>query len=118
MREPIEFERYSASLIVVSGDGEGEEHQLERPRWLVGRGPEVDAAFDDEKMSPQHTAIEFVSGRFRLSDLDSASGTWVNGAEVSACELRHGDRIGVGGVVFQILIERKDALPVYVPSGA
>jgi len=37
------FERFTASLIVVSGRGAGEEHVVERPCWLVGRGPCVDA---------------------------------------------------------------------------
>jgi len=111
MAELLGFERYMASLIVVSGEGEGEEHQVERPRWLLGRGPGVDAAFDDPEMSRQHIAIEFVSGRFRATDLDSGSGTEVNGEAVSACDLCHGDRIRIGGRVFQILIERTDAIP-------
>ena len=113
MREPNDFERYVASLIVVSGDGEGEEHRLERPRWLLGKGPEVDVAFEDSTMAPKHLAIEFESGRFRLCDLASGSGTRVNGAEVAYCELRHGDRIEIGSHVFQILIERKDAVPAF-----
>jgi pSer/pThr/pTyr-binding forkhead associated (FHA) protein len=113
MREPSDFGRYVASLIVVSGDSEGEEHRVERPRWLLGRGPEVDAAFDDSEMAPKHTVIEFDAGRFRLCDLESGAGTRVNGVEVSACDLRHGDRIEIGSHVFQILIERKDAVPVF-----
>lgn len=113
MREPNDFERYLASLIVVSGDGEGEEHRVERPRWLLGQGPEVDAAFDDSEMAPKHAVIEFEGGRFRLCDLASGSGTRVNGEAVTACDLRHGDRIEIGSLVFQILIERKDEVPVF-----
>jgi pSer/pThr/pTyr-binding forkhead associated (FHA) protein len=103
------FERYSASLIVVSGRGIGEEHVVGSPRWLVGRGPDVDAAFDDPEMSQRHLRIEFKRGRFHAIDLDSTNGTRVNGTGVSAAELAHGDRIEAGAHVFQILIDRIEA---------
>jgi pSer/pThr/pTyr-binding forkhead associated (FHA) protein len=103
------FERYSASLIVVSGSGAGEEHVVERPRWLVGRGPSVDAAFEDPEMSQRHLRIEFTRGRFHAIDLDSTNGTRVNGTGVASAELAHGDRIQAGAHVFQILIERVEA---------
>ena len=105
------FQRYSASLIVVSGRGAGEEHAVERPRWLVGRGPGVDAAFDDPEMSQRHMRIEFAHGRFHAIDLDSTNGTRVNGIGVTSAELAHGDRIQAGGHVFQILIEQNEARP-------
>jgi pSer/pThr/pTyr-binding forkhead associated (FHA) protein len=113
MRAPSDFDRYVASLIVVCGEEEGEEHRVERPRWLLGQGPDVGAAFDDSQMAPMHTAIEFEAGRFRICDLESGTGTRVNGSPVTTCELRHGDRIEIGSLVFQILIERKDAVPVF-----
>jgi pSer/pThr/pTyr-binding forkhead associated (FHA) protein len=112
MREdaiPAGFERFTASLIVVSGRGVGEEHVLERPQWLVGRGPGVDAAFEDPEMSQRHLRIEFSRGRFHAIDLDSTNGTRVNGTGVSAAELAHGDRIQAGRHVFQILIEENEA---------
>lgn len=102
------FERYTASLIVVAGDGTGEEHVVARPQWLVGRGPDVDAGFDDPEMSQRHLRIEFSRGRFHAIDLDSTNGTRVNGTGVSCAELAHGDRIQAGAHVFQILIERRD----------
>jgi pSer/pThr/pTyr-binding forkhead associated (FHA) protein len=103
------FERYSASLIVVSGGPCGEEHLVARPRWLVGRGPGVDASFDDPEMSQRHLLIEFVCGRFHVTDLDSTNGTRVNGTGIASSELAHGDRIQAGAHVFQILIERSDS---------
>jgi len=96
---------------VVSARGAGEEHVVERPHWLVGRGPGVDAVFDDPEMSQRHLRIEFSRGRFHAIDLDSTNGTRVNGTRVSAAELAHGDRIQAGAHVFQILIERNEARP-------
>lgn len=103
------FERFTATLIVVSGRAAGEEHVVERPHWLVGRGPGVDAAFDDPEMSQRHLRIEYSRGRFHAIDLDSTNGTRVNGTGVSSAELSHGDRIQAGAHVFQILIERNEA---------
>src|SRR5512138_414474 len=103
------FERYTASLIVVAGVGAGEEHVVERPCWLLGRGPEVDVEFADPEMSQHHLRIEFSRGRFHAVDLDSTNGTLVNGIAVTSAELAHGDRIQAGGHVFQILIERNES---------
>ncbi len=100
------FERYTVSLIVVSGPLTGEEHVVERPRWVIGRGPGVDAAFTDPEMSQHHLRIEFERGRFQVIDLDSTNGTRVNGTGISSAELAHGDRIQAGAQVFQILIEK------------
>ena len=106
-----EFDRYTASLIVVSGEGTGEEHVVARPHWLVGRGPGVDAGFDDPEMSQRHLRIEFTRGRFHAIDLDSTNGTRVNGVGIESAELAHGDRIQAGAHVFQILIEPHEQRP-------
>jgi len=103
-----EFDRYTASLIVVSGVCTGEEYVVARPRWLVGRGPDVDAGFADPEMSQRHLRIEFSGGRFHAIDLDSTNGTRVNGIGIESAELAHGDRIQAGAHVFQILIERRE----------
>jgi pSer/pThr/pTyr-binding forkhead associated (FHA) protein len=116
MREPTDFESYTVSLIVVDGAGEGEEYPMDRPRWRVGRGPDVDARFEDPALSPRHGEIAFSAGRFVVTELESGSGIRVNGEAVSECELRHGDRIAFGDRVLQILIARKDAVPLFTPS--
>jgi len=105
------FDRYTASLIVVSGERTGDEHVVAHPRWLVGRGPDVDAGFDDPEMSQHHLRIEFSRGRFHAIDLDSTNGTRVNGIGIASAELAHGDRIQAGAHVFQILIERHEQRP-------
>ena len=111
-----DFGRFEASLIVVAGGPEGEEHPVDRPRLVLGRGPGVDVSFDDPEMSQQHAAVEFAAGRFHVTDLGSTNGTRVNGAAVESCEVTHGDRIEMGDHVLQILIEKRDSAPTYVLS--
>jgi pSer/pThr/pTyr-binding forkhead associated (FHA) protein len=96
------FDRYTASLIVVSGESTGEEHVVARPRWLVGRGPGVDAGFDDPEMSQRHLRIEFSRGRFHAIDLDSTNGTRVNGVAVTEVVLGEGDRLEVGDTLLVV----------------
>ena len=105
------LERFEATLVVVRGRGAGQEHALDRPKLVLGRGPGVDVAFDDAEMSRQHAAVEFTGGGFRLCDLGSTNGTLVNGTLVRARELAHGDRIELGQHVVQLRLEQHEVEP-------
>jgi transcriptional regulator with GAF, ATPase, and Fis domain len=54
----------------------------------------------DPAVSPQHCKIEFRDGRHVLYDLDSHSGTFVNGIPIRERELHSGDEVTVGTSVF------------------
>jgi pSer/pThr/pTyr-binding forkhead associated (FHA) protein len=105
------LERYDATLVVVRGSDAGEEIPLDAPKLVIGRGPGVDVAFDDDEMSAQHLAIEWSGGRFRVCDLGSTNGTQVNGARVQARDLATGDRVECGGHVLQLRIEQHPPEP-------
>ncbi len=100
-----------AKLVIVSGDRLGAEFALERECVTLGRGPNVDLAFDDSSMSRQHAALEFVDQQFRVRDLGSTNGTLLNGKPVQVGELQHGDRLGIGSQEFQLIIEDAEETP-------
>ncbi len=107
--------RWRPALVVISGVAAGSEFIVDRVRTTVGRGPRVDLAFADAEMSQQHAAIEFADGGFRLCDLGSTNGTYVNGALVRVCELKNADRVQLGRFVFQFVLEERALSPrVYV----
>jgi pSer/pThr/pTyr-binding forkhead associated (FHA) protein len=109
------LERWRPVLVVVSGVAAGSEFVVDRVRTTVGRGPGVDLAFADAEMSQQHAAIEFADGGFRVCDLGSTNGTYVNGALVRVCELKNADRIQLGRFLFQFVLEERARSPrVYV----
>jgi pSer/pThr/pTyr-binding forkhead associated (FHA) protein len=109
------LERWRPALVVISGVAAGSEFIVDRVRTTVGRGPGVDLAFADAEMSQQHAAIEFADGGFRLCDLGSTNGTYVNGALVRVCELKNADRVQLGRFVFQFVLEERALSPrVYV----
>jgi pSer/pThr/pTyr-binding forkhead associated (FHA) protein len=107
--------RYEPVLVVVRGAVAGEEHALDREKLVLGRGPGVDLTFHDDEMSSQHAALEFSGEAFRISDLGSTNGTFVNGKPVQARELASGDRIELGRHLFQLRLEERERQPrVYV----
>ncbi len=74
---------------------------------LVGRGSDCDLRLDDNLSSRQHARIELVEvdgaePEFRLSDLGSTNGTFVNGRLVEdTVVLADGDKLRVGRHVFK-----------------
>ena len=105
------LERYEPTLVVVRGSLAGKEHPLEREKLVLGRGPGVDLAIDDAEMSSQHAAVEFSGEGFRICDLGSTNGTFVNGKRVAAKDLEAGDRIELGRHLLQLRLEERPREP-------
>ena len=53
---------HRAAIVTLSGATAGNEYELERDRTVIGRGPGVDIAFDDQTMSREHAAFEVMDG--------------------------------------------------------
>jgi len=99
--------KWRASLVVLSGADAGNEFALERPSVSLGRGPGVELAFVDEAMSRTHAAVEWSDGGFRVRDLGSSNGTFLNGGDVQASDLANGDRLELGEHRFQFVLEER-----------
>lgn len=104
------------AFIIIDGD---KIVSLEKPIINLGRSLENHVVIDDARVSRQHAQIRAVNGNYLLFDLDSASGTFVNGERVTQATLQPGDVISTGGVsmvygdeAFQTLEETHE----YVPS--
>jgi pSer/pThr/pTyr-binding forkhead associated (FHA) protein len=108
---PRDVHGWSATLVEVRGGAEGNEYPIEGERFVVGRGPGVDLAFDDEEMSANHAAFEHSRGGLCITDLDSTNGTRVNGERVTTRPLAHGDRVEIGSHVFHLLLEKREKPP-------
>ncbi len=74
---------------------------------LIGRGKHANAQIADNSISRVHCEVEIRGKRTFLSDLESVSGTFVNGKRVSDCELREGDLIKIGDT--QMRLESPDS---------
>jgi hypothetical protein len=69
---------------------------LRAPRAVVGRLAGCDICLPDHNVSRQHAAFVYEDGSWRIEDLGSTNGTFVNGARVAASLLADGDTIEVG----------------------
>lgn len=100
-----------ATIVQVSGSAAGSEYELDCARVTLGRGPDTDLVFDDTAMSREHAALELEDEGYRVVDLGSTNGVLVNGAQVPAADLKHGDRFQLGDHVFQYVLEEREPSP-------
>ncbi len=87
---------YMAILTVIRGTRTGHQFQLGDGKRKVGRESQCDIHFSDTETSRNHAEIEGLNGEFRLRDLGSSNGTFVNQQRITEWLLQHGDRIQIG----------------------
>lgn len=93
-----------AKLLVRSQDRPKFEVEL-CDNLSIGRSAHNQIVLDDAKVSRQHAEIRRVEGNYyRLSDLASSNGTWVNGQRLTVPkDLKDGDIIEIGSVKMQFI---------------
>jgi len=96
-------ERRTPGLVVVAGADIGKRHPLPAGGLVIGRDPHAAGlVLVDPAVSARHCVVELVgSGSFRVSDLGSRNGTFVNGEKVGERTLLEGDKIFVGETVLR-----------------
>ncbi|MGE5184455.1 MAG: FHA domain-containing protein [Acidobacteriota bacterium] len=92
--------------VLVSEDGV--RHQLYTSTTL-GRGQHNEIPVMEPSVSRRHANIMYVDGKFRLHDLGSTSGCYLNGQAVhlkNRVELKHGDIIQLGFAKFRLELDK------------
>jgi len=86
------------ALVVRSGGGRAGEHfSPEGERTTVGRSPDNDIFLDDVTVSRKHAVLVQDGGEFRIEDLGSLNGTFVNRRRIDAAtRLESGDEVQIG----------------------
>jgi hypothetical protein len=95
-----------ASLIEldqVEGTAGRRMHDIGEETITVGRGPESDIFLDDVTVSRKHAEIERGDHGYRIRDVGSLNGTYVNRVRVDAVDLRNGDEIQIGKYRFKFV---------------
>jgi hypothetical protein len=85
-------------LVVQTGPGTGQTYQLGKASMTIGRYPLADVVIDAPEVDYRHATITFSGDAYRLADLASDAGTYVNGRRIGAepVELSPGDIILLG----------------------
>ncbi len=85
-----------ARIIVFRGRRKERSYELDRRELVIGRGEGADIRVDNPLVSRAHAVVSFERGAWRVADLKSPNGLYVNGEQVKVHDLQVGDRIELG----------------------
>jgi PAS domain S-box-containing protein len=97
-------------LVILTGPAKGTRVRLDRESYGIGRERSNEVRLDDGNASRRHAEVFRSGDTYRIRDLESTNGTFVNGRSVTEAELRPGDRISIGDTVL-LYDERKTKGP-------
>jgi len=90
-----------AELTGVSDEVSGRTFALGSARVIVGRAGSCDIRLDDSSVSSEHARLTHDADGWRVVNLLSTNGTFVNDEKVSNRSLNNGDRVRFGCVEFR-----------------
>jgi len=103
------------SLVVADGVHKGKVIPVPLSQFLIGRDPQCHLRPASAAISKRHCALLVRGKRVMVRDFKSTNGTFVNGQQVTdQLELRDGDQLKVGPLLFSIKLEA--AVPVNEPT--
>ncbi len=83
-------------LVVERGHRAGTTYLLEQDRVTIGRHPDSDIFLDDITVSRQHATVTRADDGWRVADVGSLNGTYLNRERVEDRPIRNGDHLQVG----------------------
>ena len=83
-------------IIVTLGGTVVNRYVFEKDIVSIGRSRDNDLFIENLAVSRNHARIRQEGGRFFITDLNSANGTFVNGKQITKSELSHNDTIVIG----------------------
>jgi pSer/pThr/pTyr-binding forkhead associated (FHA) protein len=86
--------------------------ELDRPDMLLGRHSEADIRLALPDVSRRHCRFVFQHGFWKIIDLKSLNGVFVNSERMHEATLYEGDEVRLGGFTFSVHL---DAPPRIVP---
>jgi pSer/pThr/pTyr-binding forkhead associated (FHA) protein len=94
--------------VLTPGKQEGKLLPITLAQFLIGRDPDCQLRPASPLISKRHCAIVQRDGKVFLTDFDSTNGSFVNDQRViGEIELLQGDRVKVGSIELQVMIEGK-----------
>jgi hypothetical protein len=85
---------------------------------VIGRSEENEVHLNATGISKRHARLYFSDGAWRIEDLGSTNGVFVNDAKVKESPLTAGDTIRIGKVPFQFVFVRPDIKGIVEKDGS
>ena len=103
-----------AAIVGIVGSYENSSFNVNE-ELTIGRDSANSVCIDDYSVSRRHCMIVHKDDDYIIRDLGSHNGTFVNGTPVEERVLNHGDRVSVGGSVFQFTLGDQSRTPAPAP---
>jgi signal transduction histidine kinase len=98
-------------LIVIKGADEGRQFPLDADLLAAGRDSTSKIRLTDTEVSRRHVEFTRTPEGYRLRDVGSANGTYVNNQSIQDVLLRPGDHVQIGQTVLVYTLERGEQAP-------
>lgn len=96
----------SAALLVRQGPQENQRFVLTGDEIILGRGESAHIVLDDVTVSRNHAKITRDGNSWKIADLKSLNGTYLNHKIVEAAALNAGDELQIGKYRFSFLLPK------------
>jgi hypothetical protein len=114
------------AALVPEGGGDGAaEMPIQSAVARIGQGAQNDVRLDDDTVSTQHARLEYDAGGWRLTDLESRNGTYIDGVRLAAgvpTPIAEGALLGIGAVKLTFIThagaDPEKARAEYAPAAA
>src|SRR3954447_25276745 len=98
-------------LIVIKGTDEGRQFALTQDVLPAGRDSTSRVRLSDTEVSRRHAEFVRTADGFRVRDVGSANGTFVNGQSVRDSLLQPGDQVQIGQTVLAFMLDSGESPP-------
>src|SRR5436190_12546605 len=92
-------------LVAINGSKKGTIFPLTDDEVTIGRESVNDISLRHPSVSRRHSVVRKIGDEFKIADLDSYNGTFVNGIPIKEQTLTHADQVRVGTIALLFLLE-------------
>ena len=97
-------------LVVINGSNKGSIFPLSEDEVTIGRGSASSVPLNHSSVSRRHCVIRRQGDQFKICDLDSYNGTFVNNVAVKEETITHADQLRVGSIALIFLTGETEAI--------
>src|SRR5437588_143592 len=101
-------EHLNPRLVAINGSKKGTTFPLTADQITIGRESTSVVSLNHASVSRRHCVIEREGDNFKIRDLGSSNGTFVNGQPVNDKVLNHADQVRIGSIALLFLLEETD----------